>query len=894
MAAYKLLCLLAAVFALVSFPASALTCYVKPHLGAPALLIDGKPVPPLIFFCRAELDYPPTPLEIGTEWRKYTLTFTPPEDNEGEAAFQLRLGGYSGTVWLDDVQLHEGRPGALKGPNLIPEGDFEGDFASVEQYWKYWKTSKRTIDFNWALDRTTAAHGQSSLKLEVGRAGVDPIDIHIFREALSFKKGRPYTLTFYLKGTKPGDLQGQVLRKGGSWRRYSGEELLPFISQLKEAASNGIHLVSTIIPFPWSQPGAKADYSYTDEVFERILRVDPQALIIPRISMRPPNWWCQTHPEELAQWSDGKSDYPIPSIASKAWLADLKPQLADFVKHCESKYGDHIIGYHPSSLNTGEWFYNRSWAQVEGQIEEPFRRGFGQWALEKYGSLAALRKAWGEPHLELETLQLPTLAERRSALVGFFREPKQERKVIDFHLYQQVAVTDFLEAIAHELKELTGGRKLTVFFYGYYFELAGMPTGVQNSGHLALRRLLDDPDVDILASPLSYANRGRGGLSFFMSAVDSLAANGKLWLIEDDTRTWVAWEHRKEWHTRVPGPHTPQETTWEIDRTFGQLFPRRLATWYMDLKGQGWWDLPDLWRHIGKLKTRYAEALQTPCRWQPEFAVVVDESSPCYMADTWQLMRNGLSFAREDFYRAGAPFGLYLLSDVLSGKVKLPKLTYFLGCWHLSEADRARLKELTQGKNVIFGYGTGFLSDEAASAANMEDLMGFKFKQELGSAGVRFAGGPSPVLAGIENEPYGPVKLELVPRWAVAPGGGIETLATFDTDETAIAFKREADGSFKVYLGTIRCPPQFFRNLLKAAGAHVWLESNDQLNASENFLEVCAHEGGVKALLVPAGVTGLQRWDTGEVLPAEGGKVEETFAPGETRLYRVLHGESGG
>ena len=65
-----------------------------------------------------------------------------------------------------------------------------------------------------------------------------------------------------------------------------------------------------------------------------------------------------------------------------------------------------------------------------------------------------------------------------------------------------------LELMARVIKEETGGKKLVCLFYGYLFDMHGLPMGAQHSGHLAMAKLVQCPDVDILCSPISCGPRG--------------------------------------------------------------------------------------------------------------------------------------------------------------------------------------------------------------------------------------------------------------------------------------------------------------------------------------------------------------------------------------------------
>ena len=52
-------------------------------------------------------------------------------------------------------------------------------------------------------------------------------------------------------------------------------------------------------------------------------------------------------------------------------------------------------------------------------------------------------------------------------------------------------------------RSATEGLKLVAFLFGYVYEFGALPTGTSNSGHYALRKVLNCPDMDVLCSPIS-------------------------------------------------------------------------------------------------------------------------------------------------------------------------------------------------------------------------------------------------------------------------------------------------------------------------------------------------------------------------------------------------------
>ena len=122
--------------------------------------------------------------------------------------------------------------------------------------------------------------------------------------------------------------------------------------------------------------------------------------------------------------------------------------------------------------------------------------------------------------------------------------------------------------------------KIVVFFYGYVFEFASVPNGPSVAGHYALRRVLNSPDIDVLCSPISYFDRGLGQGHPSMTAAESVALAGKMWLNEDDTRTYLG---TGDFPGAIDAVSTLEDTNRELLRNVGQEAIRNFGTWWMDL-----------------------------------------------------------------------------------------------------------------------------------------------------------------------------------------------------------------------------------------------------------------------------------------------------------------------
>jgi len=867
--------LLSGVIAMANQAQAALVAEVKDHQGSPTIFVNGKPLSPLLFF-GWEGGGGPTVKTIDTEWREYYLTCISPEDTD-RAGIHFRVGGDGpGTVWVDNVRFYLGPRVDEPAENWVRHGDWEGTKEEVGQDWTLFQADYAGAKAEWTLDPTTKVTGQQSLRIDIKNAGTDRMHLHFYQSGYTVQKDQRYTYSLWMKADRPRTIDFMVLHIGEPWTIYS-EESSAYTEQVELARDAGVHLYSFGISMPWPKPGEEPDFSQTDRAIERTLAHDPEGLLLPRFGMGPPEWWLEQHPDDRMLFDDGKTEGW--SMASEAWRREMQEHLRALVRHCEEKYGDHMLGYHPCGQHTGEWFYFRSWEPRLSDFSPAMSRGFARWVEAKYRTVEALRRAWRDEALTFDQITVPTGEEQLHTTLGFFRDPQAERKVIDYFEYKQVAMEEPLELMARVIKDETQGQKLVCFFYGYLFDMHGIPRGPQGSGHLALARLVQCPDVDILCSPISYLDRELGGAGCFMCAVDTVRGGGKLWLNEDDTRTYLTSPNDN--FGRV---ETPQGTFWVHQRNFAQLWPRRLACWYMDLGGVGWLNGKDIWENIAPMQRFYQQHLDDPAKWSPEVALIVEEASPWYTACTSELHSPLVYQMRSQFFRLGTPFRIHLLSDLVAGRMPPAKAYFFLNCFHLDAAQRAAIQQVTEGGTAVWFYGGGFLGEEA-SDANMSAAIGLTVTRGEPQPGkiTPNLSTPPPLTPGAPTAPFGPDTV-LDPLWVVSEEG-VEVIGRYADGGVAAAAKQTPHG-LRAYIGALHCPARLLRNFLQASDVHLYSDSDDVVLTDGEFLGFVATSPGPKRLIFPGPRTVVNALDGQEV--ARGvDHLDLEMALGETRLYRL-------
>lgn len=652
------------------------------------------------------------------------------------------------------------------------------------------------------------------------------------------------------------------------------------LSTVRRAAGAGVHLVSfPVHQFPWTPPGETPDYRPFEEQIDAILKENPRALLLPRFGLTyVPEWWAKANPDEMMLYDNGERGDV--SVASEKWREEAGDLLRQLVNRLESRYGDHILGYHPCGQNTAEWFYDRVWEGLLPSFEPPMERAFRRYLRDRHATL-------------------PTAEERKAKGKGAFLHPIAHKRLVQFWRFQQEVMVEPLEEFARIIKAETEGRKLVALFYGYTFELSALPGGPMVSGHLALERLLRCPHVDILCAPISYFDRQAGGAGGFMAPVDSVQLRGKLWLNEDDTRTYLS--QPEDNYGRA---ETLAQTLAVHARNFAQVATRGAACWWMDLMGAGWLDSAEIWGHLAKLVKIYEEeTLPNRQPYEPEIAVVVDENSLCYLSYGNTVSLPLLSQTRYELYRLGAPVGFYLLNDVCARRVEHAKMYLVLNAFAPTEAQRRALKELLRrGKMVVWFYAPGYIRNNSASAEHITDLTGIRVveREEIPS-GVAYTGPADLALEGgfrlRRREEFG-VPAPLAPGFVVQDATAYP-LATFPTTgDVAVGIKRVERG-WSVYCGTLRAGVLLLQALAEKAEVHCYSSDEDVVLIGNGLVAVHAtrdvydydfhlrHSVPRRSFWTPQPQT-LTDLLAREVVSTRTTWHHLTLQKGETRLLRVL------
>lgn len=845
------------------------TARIDASSGAPRLLIDGRPVRARMFWGAPSS----RPLSVGPGIQEIDFEFSPHESEPANATMHLRFGKTAGDIHLDDLHVRD----LTSGKDVVPLQTFEKGAADFTSHWTSWPADKKNTVATVQVEPGCGRNGSGGLhvRLVAPPKGTAWPDFHIYHRAdLALQKEHRYQVRLWIRAEPARNMTIAFYRPGAQFALLGGPAS-PFVEQIKLAAGVGVDLVSVPMALPWPKPDEQVDWRGVDSLCRTVLDANPRALLLPRIGMAPPAWWRQAHPEEMMAWDQGTNHHDDAVVASPVYRRDAAERLSALVRHLEEKFGSHMLGYHPSGQNTDEWFYQDTWGPALNGYAKADERAWRAWLASRYTNDAALRAAWRDGQITRETATVPTPAARRTKPAGILRDPVAERPLVDFAEFQQEMMADCVCELGRAVRQASAGKKLVVFFFGYVFEFGPVHNGPATAGHYAMRRALACPDIDVLCSPISYYDRGLGQSAASMTAAESVALAGKMWLYEDDTRTYLAYRSGTPGGMGWDAVDTWEKTQPELLRNVAQCALRNFGSWWMDMDA-GWYNDPRIWAEMGRLKALDEPLLATPRPFHPEVAAVIHERSMIRVAFGGDAVtRPGVYEVRRPLGRMGAPYGQYFLEDVAAGRTQA-KMHVFLTAWCLTPAERRQLLDATQKSLRVWCYAPGYQEENGTSLDAMRELTGFTMKEvSLKKAQAE------PTAAGRAlglRETLG-VASSIKPLFAAADATPEETLATYSDGSAAVALRRTAAGT-NLFVGPPGLTSELLRLAARQAGVHLWTRSDCNVYANGPFLVLHASNDGPLEL------------DTGRAEPICGLFTGRSFGQGPKITLPMLKGDT--
>ncbi len=282
------------------------------------------------------------------------------------------------------------------------------------------------------------------------------------------------------------------------------------------------------------------------------------------------------------------------------------------------------------------------------------------------------------------------------------------------------------------------------------------------------------------------------------------------------------------------------------------MFTKRAAVSWFDMSG-GWFSDPQILSDMGRGRKLAEEALSRRKPFSPEICVLVDPQSFYWMRPTAAnaaLVLNQVVTMPQ----SGAPWDFCLLDDMVDGRLPDYKLYVLLNAFYVEparrEAIRAKLRR--NSATALFVYAPGYLSSQGQSLDEAQALTGIRIARDdrPGRPQILLEAGDG-LAAGLEAaKPLGAKRLTVAPTfYADDPGARIAGRLVDDRRPGLVV--KKVDGWTSIYSAAMTLPAGLMRNMARAAGAHIWLESDDALYTDGQWAGIHAASDGIKTLRLP-------------------------------------------
>ena len=696
-----------------------------------------------------------------------------------------------------------------------------------------------------------------------------------------------------------------------AWHPKSDADQRAYWQRLADAGMRVFYVTCTTA---WHRPKNKekgwpdgTDVAIRD--VRRLLDAVPDAWVMLRLNVSPSAEWVEAHPEEMVTYDDGShrktvcttiSGKPISgmlSLCSGKWREEGAHALEDFFRRLDaSDVSRRVIGTFLCAGGTSEWYYPIAMTTPEGRycdFSEPFRREYERFLRAKYGTVAALRKAWRRPDATFEKPLVPTPDEQafvtkadskilnalhswesagrslggnsgdinKDAHLGVFLNMDGFAHVKDFYDAWHEGTANTVIHFARTLKRISPNR-LTGAFYGAlgctgYFTLS-TATGTQ--------RILDSGVVDFLAAPGTYNNREPGGIVAQREMQDSFRLRNLIYICEDDSRTHLC----KPWMQRdAMALYTAADSVNTLKRDFARNICEGVNGWWFDM-GNGWYDDPAILALFRRQREVADLAYSLDRTKRNEIAVVCDASAIHLVSEATSKLV--LDYWRtSDLGRIGAVVDWYFHSDMADSRMPDYKLYIMCNAYCLTDSERRAIydKARRNGAAVLWMYASGFVDEQGKavmSAENVAATVGMKVGYIDHTVFPHFRIDPSAshLLKGASaTKRYGVIDADvhsniwmgrpLVPPPYLNPAFYVDdpsatVLGRYCSDGKVALAMKDVDGIRSVYCATQVMQYDLLAAIAELAGCHIYTRGGDVVYANENFFGIHAKDDGRRTI----------------------------------------------
>ena len=622
------------------------------------------------------------------------------------------------------------------------------------------------------------------------------------------------------------------------------------------------------------------DYQAMDKRIKTIMASSPDAYVILQIGLYAPDWWLEANPGELTTTVDidgVETRQPAASFGSEKWKEEAGKWLAQIIAHMrEQTYYSRVAGIR---LNAGETIEHITWGHDAYNLPDYSKAAiayFRNWAKKTYGTVEKLREAWNDPTIaSFDSIEPPTFEESKAdSGNGMLYDPVTQQKLIDWRNLLGVMTTDCMNYWGKIAKEATDNKLIVGAYYGYLF--GGVTWDGVGTTPTTFDEVVASPYYDFFTSPQGYNERQLGQAGYAQTVADTVRAYGKLYVQEQDNRTVLTgqfagsvWDVSHDYS--IGRTHTMEDTILQEKRDAVYNFVNGNGSYMYDMQG-GWINDQQIYDLVEDINDEYNFGNYTERDLVNDIALIIPDKNGTYLrtnqstdANTSYLNQVVISqtmytWMRKHLGQAGAGYDIYALSTLEDGNLPKHKINVFFTPYVLSEEQRSLIDKYCKnnGQINIFLYLSGYGDEDGYDVENMRALTGFAFEidKNTRSAGqITVVDSGHALTEGIVGDTFGTQSssgkyyLQEISVKAAEDQTVLGVLS--DSGKIGFAMKDMGDWT-SIYCAATNLPADFWRNLLRMAGAHIYSEDSSDVIWSNNcYVGVHSGKSGAKTIYLP-------------------------------------------
>jgi hypothetical protein len=550
------------------------------------------------------------------------------------------------------------------------------------------------------------------------------------------------------------------------------------------------------------------------------------------------------------------------------------------VTHIEnSKYAGNVFAYLLGGGQSSEWYWPGGMNGSTG-YSTATQQSFRNWLRQKYLNVSTLQKAWNDADVTFESATVPSPQYRAKADEETFLNMGQFGQEIDFRKYLTASTAHQLSESARVAKEACNHKKLVFAYHGYAMSATGRAK-LANDGLQGLGLALSDPNIDCIATLIDYVKRrgGQAGLSITPFYASARLHHKMIWE-EHDYRTHVA---RGAFATDKTD--NLQETISVLTRSVGMTLAENAGVWWRAFQDD-WYHQEKTMETIAAMK-RIGESSQTADKTPvAQVALIYDENMPYYQAGGDNVfLRQQVWGTYEAAARMGAPYDMYLLSDLKNKNMPDYKMYVFLNAYRVSDQMQKIIAAKVRKNNAVsvWCYAPGYIyaDDDILNTGTMETLTGIELAVQISKE----------ILSLKITDKINPISRlakSTFPTYSFAPSFTVTDpdVKVLGTTTLGPALVVKEFPNWRSVYSMMPLNQELLQGLCDYAGVHIYSRSYDVLYANKSYVFLYTSSAGNKtiSLTSPADV---QEEFSGKKIGKSVDHFTE-YVPADTaRLYRL-------